>query len=131
MEPAEKAFKEAYKENPNDAMTNLYLGDIAVRYQRFSAAMPFLIVAKEAQPDMPQLHVLLGQCYQSQQELQKAKAEFQAAVTADPSAAQPHYLLARVYRELHDAQGSADELARYEQLSKLEKEKTSPHTPQN
>ena len=26
---------------------------------------------------------------------------------------------------------SADELAQYEQLSKLEKEKTSPHAPQN
>jgi superkiller protein 3 len=131
MEPAEKAFKEAYKENPKDAMTNLYLGDIAVRYQRFSDALPFLMVAKQAQPDMPQLHVLLGQCYQSQKELQKAKAEFQAAITADPTAAQPHYLLARVYRELHDAQGSADELAQYEQLSKSEKEKTSPHAPQN
>ena len=35
------------------------------------------------------------------------------------------------YRELDDAKGSADELAQYEQLSKLEKEKTSPHAPQN
>jgi len=131
MEPAERAFKEAYRENPNDAMTNLYLGDIAVRYQRFSDALPFLMVAKRAQPEIPQLHVLLGQCYQSQQQLQKAKAEFQAAITADPAAAQPHYLLARVYRELHDAQGSADELAEYEHLSKLEKEKTSPYPPQN
>ena len=131
MEPAEKAFKEAYKENPNDAMTNLYLGDIAVRHQRFFEALPFLTAAKQAHPDMPQLHVLLGQCYQSQKELQKAKAEFQAAITADPTAAQPHYLLARVYRELHDAQGSADELAQFEQLSKSEKEKTSPHAPQN
>ncbi|HET7106453.1 MAG TPA: tetratricopeptide repeat protein [Candidatus Acidoferrum sp.] len=131
MEPAEKAFKEAYRENPGDAMTNLYLGDIAVRYQRFSEALPFLMTAKEAQPEMPQLHVLLGQCYQSQKELQKAKTEFQAAIAADPAAPQPHYLLARVYRELHEAQASANELAKYDQLSKLEKEKTSPRTPQN
>jgi tetratricopeptide (TPR) repeat protein len=131
MEPAEKAFKEAYKENPNDAMTNLYLGDIAVRYQRFSEALPYLMVAKETQPDMPQLHVLMGQCYQAQGELQKAKTEFQTAIAADAAAAQPHYLLARVYRELHDAQASADELAQYEHLSKLQEEKTSPHPPQN
>ena len=131
MEPAEKAFKEAYKENPNDPMTNLYLGDIAVRYQRFSDAMPYLMAAKQTQAELPQLHILLGQCYQAQKELQKAKAEFQAAITADPAAAQPHYLLARVYRELHDAKASADELAQYEQLSKLEKEKTSPRAPQN
>ena len=131
MEPAEKAFKEAYKENPNDSMTNLYLGDIAVRYQRFLEAMPYLMAAKQAQPNMPQLHVLLGQCYQAQNELKKAKLEFEAAIIADPAAAQPHYLLARVYRELHDSQASADELAQYEQLSKLEKEKTLPRAPQN
>ena len=131
MEPAEKAFKEAYKENPNDAMTNLYLGDIAVHSQRFSDALPFLVVAKRAQPDMPQLHVLLGQCYQAEKELQMAKAEFQAAITADPTAAQPHYLLAAVFRELQDARASADELGQYEQLSKLEKEKTAPRSPQN
>jgi tetratricopeptide (TPR) repeat protein len=124
MEAAEKAFKEAYKENPNDAMTNLYLGDIAVRSQRFSEALPFLMVAKRTQPGMPQLHVLLGQCYQAQNELQQA-------ITADPSAAQPHYLLARVYRELHDAQASVEELAQFERLSKLEKEKTLPRAPQN
>jgi tetratricopeptide (TPR) repeat protein len=130
LEPAEKAFREAYKENPNDAMTNLYLGDIAVRYQRFSEALPFLMAAKQAQPDMPQVHVLLGQCYQAQKELQKAKVEFQAAILADPPAAQPHYLLAKVYRELRDTQASADELAQYEKLSTIEKEKTSPHAPQ-
>jgi superkiller protein 3 len=131
MEPAEKAFKEAYTENPNDAMTNLYLGDIAVHAQRFSDALPFLVVAKRAQPDMPQLHVLLGQCYQAEKELQKAKAEFEAAIIADPAAAQPHYLLAGVFRELHDARASADELAQYEQLFKLEKEKTAARSPQN
>ncbi len=87
--------------------------------------------AYKENPNDPMTNLYLGQCYQAQKELQKAKAEFQAAITADPAAAQPHYLLARVYRELHDAQASADELAQYEQLSKLEKEKTSPRTPQN
>jgi tetratricopeptide (TPR) repeat protein len=131
MEPAEKAFKDAYKENPNDPMTNLYLGDIAVRYQRFSDALPFLVVAQQAQPNMPQVHVLLGQCYQSQKELQKAKDEFLAAIHTDPGAAQPHYLLAKVYRELHDTQASAAELSEFERLSKIEKEKSSQHTPPN
>jgi superkiller protein 3 len=131
MEPAEKAFKDAYKENPNDAMTNLYLGDIAVQHQRFSDALPFLVVAQQAQPNMPRVHVLLGQCYQSQKELQKAKDEFLAAINADPGAAQPHYLLATVYRELHDTRASAGELSEFERLSKMEKEKSTPHTPQN
>ncbi len=128
---AEKEFHEAWKENPNDAMTNLYLGEIAVRDQRFSDALQFLLAAQHGQPNMPQVHVLLGKCYQGRKELEKAKAEFQAAITGDPAAAQPHYLLAKVYRDLHDTGASAAELAEFERLSKLEKEKSSPHIPQN
>lgn len=131
MEPAEKAFKEAWKENPKDAMTNLYLGDIAVRDQRFPEALPFLLVAEQGQPKVTQVHILLGQCYQGQGELEKARTEFLTAITADPAAAQPHFLLSKVYRDLHDTRASSDELAQFERLSKLEKEKSAQRTPQN
>jgi predicted Zn-dependent protease len=131
MDLAEKAFHEAWKESPNDAMTNLYLGEIAVRDQRFSDALPFLLVAQHGQPNMPQVHVLLGECYQDRKDLEKAKTEFQAAITADPAAAQPHYLLANVYRDLHDTRASAVELAQFERLSKLEKEKSLQRIPHN
>jgi tetratricopeptide (TPR) repeat protein len=123
IDSAEKEFMDAWKEDPNDAMTNLYLGDIAVRRRRFVEAFGYLRVAQKGQPDMPQVHLLLGKCYQGQNDLEKAKAEFLAAINADPAAAQPHYLLAQVYRELHDAQASAAELAEFERLSKLEKAK--------
>jgi predicted Zn-dependent protease len=131
MEAAEKAFRDAWKENPNDAMTNLYLGDIAVRSQRFSEALQFLLVARQGQPNMSQVHVLLGKCYRGQNELEKAKSEFQAAITADPAASQPHYLLAMVYRELHDTRASSAELAEFERLSKMEKEKPLARNPGN
>jgi protein O-GlcNAc transferase len=130
FEPAEKAFKEAYRENPNDPLTNLYLGDIAVRSQRFSEALAFLKLAEPTQTNLPQVHVLLGQCFQAQKELQKAKAEFLAAISADPAAAQPHYLLAGIYREVHDAPATARELAEFERLSALEKN-VPQHPPQN
>ena len=131
MDLAEKAFKNAWNENPTDALTNLYLGDIAVRDQRFSEALRFLLVAQRGQPNMSQVHVLLGKCYQGQKEPEKAKIEFLAAIEADPAAAQPHYLLAKVYRELQDQQGSAAELAQFERLSELEKERTLQRYPQN
>jgi len=38
MDAAEKEFMEARQENPNDALTNLYLGDIAVYERRFAEA---------------------------------------------------------------------------------------------
>jgi predicted Zn-dependent protease len=127
---AEKEFKDAWNENPNDALTNLYLGDIAVRDQRFQEALRFLAVAQQGQPNMSQVYVLRGKCFQGLKEPEKAKAEFLAAINADPAAAQPHYLLAKVYRELHDQQATAAELAQFERLSKLEKEKTLQRSPQ-
>lgn len=129
MDAAEKEFQDALKEDPNDALTNLYLGDIAVHEQRFDEALGYLRVAQKGQPGMSQVHLLLGKCYQGRHESEKARAEFLAAIDADPAAAQPHYLLAQVYREMHDAKASADELAQFEKLSKLEKEKTAGRRP--
>jgi len=121
--PAEKEFQAALRENPKDALTNLYLGDIAVRDRRFAEAMQFLDAAQLAQPGMAQVHVLLGKCYQGQNQLDKAKEELLTAIEADPSVAQAHYLLAQVYRKLNDSAASANELAKFEQLSKMETEK--------
>jgi Tfp pilus assembly protein PilF len=80
---------------------------------------------------MPQLHVLLGKCYRGENEPEKAKTEFLAAIQADPTAAQPHYLLAQVYRELRNPQASSKEFAEFERLSQLEKDKPPQHGPQN
>jgi tetratricopeptide (TPR) repeat protein len=129
MESAKKEFIDARKENQNDALTNLYLGDIAVRERQFAEAFGYLRVAEKGQPGMSQVHVLLGKCYRGQNQPEKAKAEFLAAIDADPAAAQPHYLLAQVYRELHDSQASADQLAQFERLSKLEKTKAGEDEP--
>ena len=49
--------------------------------------------------------------------------ELIAATEADPAAPEPHYLLAQVYRELHQPDASAQELAKFEKLSKSSSEK--------
>jgi len=115
---AEKEFSLALQENPGDPMTNLYLGDIAVQEQRFPEALTYLQTAQKAHLEVPQMHVLLGNCYQAQHDLGNAKAEFLAAINADPAAAPPHYLLAQVYRELRDSEASARELSEYQRLLK-------------
>ncbi len=115
---AEQEFTEALKENPEDPMTNLYLGDIAVQDQRFDEAFQYLQAAEKAHLDVPRMHTLLGTCYQVRHDPESAKREFMAAIKGDPSAAAPHYLLAQVYRELHDPDASARELNEFENLSK-------------
>jgi tetratricopeptide (TPR) repeat protein len=131
LDAAKKEFIDALKENPNDALTNLYLGDIAVHEERFAEAHGYLSVAERGQSSMPHVHVLLGKCYRGENNPEKAKFEFLAAIQADPTAAQPHYLLAQVYRELRDPQASSKEFAEFERLSKLEKDKSLRHGPQN
>jgi tetratricopeptide (TPR) repeat protein len=115
---AEPEFKEELTENPDDPMTNLYLGDIAVQDQRFDDAFGHLQAAEQSHLDIPQLHTLLGRCYEARHDPENAKRELLAAIKNDPTAAVPHYLLAQVYRELHDPEASARELSEFESLSK-------------
>jgi predicted Zn-dependent protease len=120
---AQKEFSLALKENPGDAMTNLYLGDIAVQEQRFPEALTYLQAAQKAHLEVPQMHVLLGNCYQALHDLKNAEAELLAAIHADPGAAPPHYLLAQVYRELRNPEASARELNEYQSLLKSDTDK--------
>ncbi len=66
LDAAKKEFIDALKENPTDALTNLYLGDIAVHEERFAEAHGYLSVAERGQSSMPQVHVLLGKCYRGE-----------------------------------------------------------------
>ena len=120
---AEPEFKDALKENPADPVTNLYLGDIATQDQRFDEALGYLQVAEKAQLDLPQMHTLLGTCYQARHDPESAKRELLAAIKGDPAAAAPHYLLAQVYRELHEPDASARELSEFDNLSKSSADK--------
>jgi tetratricopeptide (TPR) repeat protein len=117
---AETEFKYALRENPGDPLTNLYLADMAVQDQRFDEGLGYLRVVQKARLDVPQVHVLLGTCYQAQHALEPAKSEFLAAIKADPTVAAPHYLLAQVYRAQHNAEASARELVEFENLSKAD-----------
>ena len=127
MELAQKEFTEAWKENPHDALTNLYLGDIAVEDRRFADALGYLRVAQKIDPELVQVHMLLGKSYRGQNDPEAARTEFLAAIEADPAAPEPHYLLAQVYRELKNPEASAQELAEFEKLSKSRNDKPQYH----
>jgi tetratricopeptide (TPR) repeat protein len=127
MDLAQKEFSEAWEENPHDALTNLYLGDIAVADRRFADALGYLRVAQKADPELVQVHMLLGKCYRGQNDPEAARTEFLAAIEADPAAPEPHYLLAQVYHELKNPEGSAQELAEFEKLSKSRNDKPQYH----
>lgn len=129
--PAKQEFLEALKENPSDALTNLYLADIAVRDREYQDALGYLKVAERGPADPFRVHLLLGKCYRGQRELEKAKLEFRAAIDASPNVPEAHYLMAQVYQELKDKEGSEKEFAEFQRLSKAGDEKTPGSHPQN
>jgi Tfp pilus assembly protein PilF len=87
----------------------------------------YLRVAQKADPELVQVHMLLGKCYRGQNDPGAARTEFLAAIEADPAAPEPHYLLAQVYRELKNPEASAQELAEFEKLSKSRHDKPQYH----
>jgi predicted Zn-dependent protease len=114
---AQNQFLLALKEDSGNAMTNLYLGDIAVKQGRFNEALDYLQKAKAGQPRLEQVHLLLGKCYHGLNQPDKAKDALLKAVEEDPTDALPHYLLAELYREGNDADASSREMAIFEKLS--------------
>lgn len=129
--PAKKEFLEAFKENPGDPLTNLYLGDIAVRDRDYDNAVRYLTVASQGNVDPFRVHLLLGKAYRGQHQLAEAKTELLAAAAANPKVPEVHYLLAQVYQELKDPQGSEKELAEFQRLSQTDHEKKLPSSPPN
>jgi tetratricopeptide (TPR) repeat protein len=129
--PAKKEFMDALKESPNDPLTNLYLGDIAVRDREFVDGLQYLKVAEQGQADPFRVHLLRAKCYRGQHNLGNAKSEFLTAIQARPNVPEPHYLLAQVDQELNDPAGSEKEFAEFQRLSNLDGEKTPGSSPQN
>jgi tetratricopeptide (TPR) repeat protein len=114
---AQSEFMLALKEDSGNAMTNLYLGDIAVKQGRFNEALGYLQQAEAGQPRMEQVHLLLGKCYHGLNQPDKAKDELLKAAEEDPLDPLPHYLLAQLYRESNDSDSSSREMAIFEKLS--------------
>lgn len=123
FEEAERELLEARRERQNDSLTNFYLGDIAVKGQRFEEALGYLHIAEAGRPQMADVHFLLAKCHEGLGDLEKAKSELLVAANLDPNAAKTHYLLAQIYRKLNNEKASASELAQFEKLSRTEKHK--------
>ncbi len=120
---AKNEFLLALKDDPANAMTNLYLGEIALRESNYPDALTYLRSAETGLPRMARVHLLLGKCYRSLKEPRKATDELLKAAEQAPNDPEPHYLLAQLYREANDAESSARELELFQNLSNSETSK--------
>ncbi len=117
LSEAQSEFLIALKEDSSNVMTNLYLGDIAVRQGKFTEALDYLQKAETGLPHLEQVHLLLGKCFHGLGEPDKAKGALLKAVEEDPSDPLPHYLLAQLYREANEPDSSTREMAVFHMLS--------------
>jgi tetratricopeptide (TPR) repeat protein len=124
MAEGEQELRQALREDPTHPMANFYLGEILVANQKFQEAIPLLNVTFKALPKFASVHVELGKCYFSEEDLDTAQQEFAKAAELDPADPTPHYLLARLYGQLKQKDKSESELALFQKLSQGEKANT-------
>jgi tetratricopeptide (TPR) repeat protein len=73
-------------------------------------------------PDFPQAHLELGSLYAAGKQDPKAVHQYQEAIRQDPKSDVAHYRLGQVYRDMNKLDLATEELARYQELSRLHQE---------
>jgi len=74
------------------------------------------------QPSFAAAHLELGSLYVAQKQDQKAVGQYLEAIRQDPKSDIAHYRLGQVYREMNKLELAAQELARYQELSRQHQE---------
>ena len=73
-------------------------------------------------PDFSAARIELAGLYAAQKQDQKAVDEYLEAIREDPKSDIPHYRLGQIYRQMNKLDLAAEELARYQELSRLHQE---------
>jgi tetratricopeptide (TPR) repeat protein len=95
------AFQAALREDPNDAVANLYLGVIRLKQRDFESARPLLELALKLRPGNAQTRLQLAKLDGMTGKFAEAAATLEDLERADPSWLEPHVELATVYYKLH------------------------------
>ena len=88
----------------------------------FDRPQAFLEKSVRLQPNFPEAHLELGGLYAAQKRDDKAVAEYLEAIRQDPKSDIAHYRLGQVYRDMDKMELAAQELDRYQELSRLHQE---------
>ena len=82
----------------------------------------FLERSVRLQPNFPEAHLELGGLYAARKQDQKAVVEYLESIRQDPKSDIAHYRLGQVYRDMNKLDLAKQELARYQELSRLHQE---------
>jgi predicted Zn-dependent protease len=104
----------------------LELGFLASRESKERQAERYYRRAVEARPDWAKPHFYLGKTLAALGQLDVACTELEAAARVEPDQSQYQYQLAQVYRRLGNFTKSEQHLARYRELTELERRRKTP-----
>ncbi|MGB8011851.1 MAG: tetratricopeptide repeat protein [Terriglobales bacterium] len=82
----------------------------------------FLEKSVKLRPVFPAARIELGALYAAQKQDQKAVDEYLEAIRGNPATEIPHYRLGQIYRQMNKLDLATQELARYQELSRLHQE---------
>ena len=94
-------FQAALRENPKDAMANLYLGVTRMKQRDFDSARPLLERALELNPGNPLTRLQLAKLDAISGKNPEAAATLEDLEKHDPEWLDPHVELAAIYYKLH------------------------------
>jgi tetratricopeptide (TPR) repeat protein len=88
----------------------------------FDRPQTFLEKAIRLQLNFPEAHIELGGLYAARKQDQRAVVEYLETIRQDPKSDIAHYRLGQVYRDMNKLDLATQELARYQELSRLHQE---------
>jgi tetratricopeptide (TPR) repeat protein len=95
------AFQAALREDPRDAMANLYLGVTRLKQRDFESARPLLEWALQLMPGHPLTRLQLAKLDGMTGKYTEAAATLEDLERTDPNWLEPHVELATIYYKLH------------------------------
>lgn len=107
---------------PGSPQLNFLAGDILLNQERAREAVPFLLKALEADPQLIPAHASLGRAYLNLGEHARAIPHLESALVSDRDGSL-HYQLARAYQSSGQGEQARQTLQKYQQLQrKLQEE---------
>jgi tetratricopeptide (TPR) repeat protein len=122
LDDAEREFKAALAQNPNDAKSECGLGEIYLRRGALKTSLEHYLRAALLQPDSPEAHLGAGTVLLKMNQFQQAAAELQRATQLNPDYAIAHYRLSLADGHLGKTRESQAEAATFERLKSFDEQ---------
>ncbi len=108
----------------------LYPGRLLYRQNKLNESLPYLQKAAQANPQSCEALCLISRIHTARGRESDAVAALNQCVQVDPNYSDAHYLLSRAYVRQGRKEDAAKELARFQALKKVEKNKKDPRKNQ-